>query len=310
MRVAKLQMGKVGRILLLLLLWFMYGGLWVVHAGSSVLQWFFELFWRVPPSVQLMSTSTLLIVGAALAGVTFFERIKSGVSSLFAPLKERWRRFKSRNGYLVLTGGHGVLSIGTKGKQPALTECTDALLEALPTSSLFYAKAQLLQKQAERLAHKKEALSLALGSRFDASGLTFQKFFGGVKMAEEMMAGNTMDVIKRVWAFDEQDYAEVSREGGRIATQRTRDRLLAARGDEAQLQEREQVVKEKMALYQSAIAYVEQGVQSNEKVLLRLDRLQEEIASLSETGNVENLAAMREIETLIADTKWYRDNSA
>lgn len=294
-------------VILFIALWLFYGLLWVVHAGSSVLQWFFNLI-SVPASVQFLSSPALITIGAVLLAATFIGKVKSGLSRLFAPITDRWARFKSRNGFLVLTGSHGVLSIGKKGRPPALEEYVVALLDALPRKSIFFVRAQTLQRQAARLAQKKEALSLTLSSRFGDSGITFQKFAGGAKMAEDLMSGNIVDVIKRIWTFDEQDYAEIERERGRIATERTRARLMASGGDNTRLQEREQVVKEKMALYQSALAYVEQGVQSNEKVLLQLDRLQEELVSLSDVGNVENLAAMREIEMLIADTRWYRDN--
>ncbi|MDR1424231.1 MAG: hypothetical protein LBI92_06500 [Azoarcus sp.] len=305
-----MEKGRVGRVILFIALWLLYGLLWVIHAGSSILQWFFNLL-SVPASIQFLSPPTLLAIGAVLLLATFIGKAKSGLARLFSPIMDRWARFKSRNGFLVLSGSHGVLSIGKKGRPPALEEYAAALLDALPRESVFFVRAQTLQGQVARLARKKEALSLALSSRFGDSGITLQKFAGGAKMAEDLMFGNTVDVIKRIWTFDEQDYAEIEREHGRIATERTRARLAASGdGDNARLQEREQVVKEKMALYQSALAYVEQGVQSNEKVLLQLDRLQEELASLSDAGNVENLAAMREIETLIADTKWYRDNGA
>jgi len=304
-----MEKGRAGRVILFIALWLLYGLLWVVHAGSSVLQWFFNLI-SVPASIQFLSSPTLLTIGAVLLLATFAGKVKSSLSRLFAPITDRWARFKSRSGFLVLVGSHGVLSIGKKGRSPALEEYTAALLDALPRESIFFARAQTMRGQAARLTQKKEALSLTLGSRFGDSGITFQKFAGGAKMAADLMSGNTVDVIKRIWTFDEQDYAEIEREHGRIATERTRARLMAPNGDNARLQEREQVVKEKMALYQSALAYVEQGVQSNEKVLLQLDRLQEELASLSDAGNVENLAAMREIETLIAETKWYRGNGA
>ena len=290
-------MSKVGRAVLFVALWLLYGLFWAIYVVSAVLNWGASLVVSAPQSLQIFSGTSLGVTGVVLVTATFWGRIKGRVSRLLVPVADKFRHFRNRgDDVFLLTGTYGALYTGSKGRAYSMQESATLLADRLPTEARLYAFAQTLRKQTERLAQRKEAMALALSSRFEPSSLTFTKFMSGVHSAERLMNENTLNLVRRIWAFDQTDYTAVAKKIG--------SRGLLRKDDPDEV-----ILAEKMKLHQTAIGHVERGIETNENIMLQLDRLMAEIALISDmnTAQIEHLPAMQDISTLISDAKWYRD---
>ena len=140
--------------------------------------------------------------------------------------------------------------------------------------------------QLRRMEKRKATIRGVLLERFAEGEMSYVKFQGAVDGVENFMLRNVRSLLKRVHAFDEDEYEDALQKGsGSSRLRETRQAIL-----------------------REYTAYVARSVEDNEEILLRLDKLILEISKLDDfhTGDVEDLPAMREIDSLIEDTKWYK----
>jgi len=142
--------------------------------------------------------------------------------------------------------------------------------------------------QLERMKKKQDALSDVLQNRFQPDELSYRKFDSIVREVESLFYLNVRNVLNRLRLFDKSDLAG--------ANSRKPSRLSA------------EILQEKSELMNGYLIFVKQAIETNEEILLKLDRLLLEISRLNEfePGDIENMSCMQEIDSLIKHTKLYR----
>ena len=68
-------------------------------------------------------------------------------------------------------------------------------------------------------------------------------------------------------------------------------------------------MEEKFKVYNEYIRFVKEATEDNEQILLKLDKLLLEISGLNciESGELEQMAGMIEIDNLIKQAKYYKN---
>ena len=168
-----------------------------------------------------------------------------------------------------------------------LDVCARALEYYIDNNSDFFsAYLRTTIGQIKRMGKRKATIRGILLERFSETELSFAKFQGAVDGVESIMLRNTRNLLKRINAFDEEEYEDT------LKTDSAAGRLNDTR----------------RAILREYTSFVSQVVEDNEEILLRLDRLILEVSKLSDIhgGDVDTLPAMREIDELISDTKWYK----
>ena len=101
---------------------------------------------------------------------------------------------------------------------------------------------------------------------------------------------NIRSILNKLNAFDEEDYNFIRKkyEAGAIS---------------------QQFMEEKFKVYNEYITFVKAATEDNEQILLKLDKLLLEISDLNsvESGQLEQMAGMIEIDNLIKQAKYYKN---
>ncbi|RKN86172.1 hypothetical protein D7M11_03950 [Paenibacillus ginsengarvi] len=143
-------------------------------------------------------------------------------------------------------------------------------------------------EQMERIRKKKETLMDVLNQRFEPGELSYKKFASVIREVEKLFYLNLRSLLNRLHVFDEADFASVM-------TQKT------ARYSK-------QLLQEKTTMYNDFLSFLKYSLDNNEEILLKLDKLLLEISRLDsfEPGDIENMPCMQEIDSLIKQTKYYK----
>ena len=166
-------------------------------------------------------------------------------------------------------------------------DCVQALTRYIQSNvATFSADLKAVIEQIRRMEKKKQTIRDILLERFSDTELSYGKFEGTVGEVEDIFMRNVRSLLKRVSAFDEGEYE------------------TALRGEAAHTR----LAETRRAILNDYTTFVSRSVENNEEILLRLDRLILEISKLSDIhdGDVESLPAMRDLDALINDTKWYK----
>lgn len=171
-----------------------------------------------------------------------------------------------------------------------LDNCLVAIKQYIESNSItFQAKLTEITKQVGRFTKKKNSFAEQLSERFGSSELSYQKFASVVVSIEKILLRNIKAVLNRVNAFDEEEFEEMAKSQN---ARNIRSTTALARKE----------------IFDECIGFVQKVVEDNEDVILKLDRLLLELSKLSseDVGQIEDLPAMKEIEQLIQNTKWYK----
>ncbi|THF83439.1 hypothetical protein [Cohnella fermenti] len=147
---------------------------------------------------------------------------------------------------------------------------------------------RLAIEQIERMEKKTETLRGVLGQRFAPGELSYRKFASAAGEVEKLFYLNIRSLLNRLHVFDESELRSIQNP-------------KQARFSRELLQERTNV-------YNDYIGFVKSSLDSNEEILLKLDKLLLEISRLDsfEPGDIEQMACMQEIDSLIKQTKFYK----
>ena len=101
---------------------------------------------------------------------------------------------------------------------------------------------------------------------------------------------NIRSILNKLNAFDEDDYNFI------------REKYEAGAFSQ-------QFMEEKFKVYDEYITFVKAATEDNEQILLKLDKLLLEISGLNsmESGQLEQMAGMIEIDNLIKQAKYYKN---
>ncbi|MGV2886178.1 hypothetical protein [Paenibacillus taichungensis] len=147
----------------------------------------------------------------------------------------------------------------------------------------------LALRQLDRIQKKKDTLFETLNQRFEPTELSFKKFASVIQEIEKLFYLNLRSILNRLGAFDEEEFESVM---GANTTKLS----------PALLQERKNI-------YNEYLSFTKDSLGTNEEILLKLDKLLLEISRLDsfEIGDIEKMPCMQEIDTLIKQTKYYKD---
>jgi hypothetical protein len=154
----------------------------------------------------------------------------------------------------------------------------------------FEVTVDLLLDQIERLQKKNKIIRDILLQIFSASEIAYKKFDAVIAEVEKIFFMNIRSILNKMNAFDEEDYNSIrnKHEAGAFS---------------------QQFMEEKFKVYDEYINFVKAATEDNEQILLKLDKLLLEISGLNsvESGQLEQMTGMIEIDNLIKQAKYYKN---
>ncbi|MFP4662087.1 MAG: hypothetical protein ACLFPF_07850 [Halanaerobiales bacterium] len=170
----------------------------------------------------------------------------------------------------------------------SIDDCVD-ILKQHQSKKTFKNQISTILTQIERFHKKKETIRDILLQKFNKGEMSYSKFDGAVMDVESVLYINIKSIINKLNAFDEEDYFYI--------------KSSSARGSYS-----EEFIKSKMEIYEEFISYINESIEDDEQILLKLDKLLLEISRFNslEDGEIENMSAIREIDELINNTKFFR----
>ena len=169
-------------------------------------------------------------------------------------------------------------------KFQTLESCIIAINEYLrEESKVFSIALNKMTDQLKRMKRKQESFKDILLRKFSASEMSYAKFHEAVSGAEKLMKSGVRAVLTRLYAFDEDEYKRA---------------VSAPRAD--------RVTEEKRSLFREYENFINNAIEGNEDVLLKLDRLTLELSKLGDASDIDEMNAIAEIDALIQNARWYR----
>lgn len=143
--------------------------------------------------------------------------------------------------------------------------------------------------QLERMKKKKETLYEILQQRFEPEELSYKKFSSVIQEVERLFYLNLKSILNRLSVFDESELESIAGANAR--------RLSA------------NLLQEKKRIYEDYLIFTKDSLATNEEMLLKFDKLILEISRLDsfEAGEIEQMPCMQEIDSLIKQTKLYKN---
>lgn len=150
-------------------------------------------------------------------------------------------------------------------------------------------------EQVYRMDDKSKAIDGILGQFFGSQETTFTKVRNTVDSAKAVFYDNVKKMTDRMSIFDYEDYKKLVQ---KIHYSRNTNGVRI----------NSKAVGDQLKIYNEHISYVNGLVEMNESVLVKLDRLLFEISGLDglDEKSFKNMAAIQEINDLIAQTKYYK----
>ncbi len=150
-------------------------------------------------------------------------------------------------------------------------------------------------EQVYRMLDKDKALDTILEQFFTPQEMTYTRFQNAINSVQAIFYNNVKKMINRMVIFDYKDYHKLTE---KIRNSRGTGNVgVYSKSIDAQLK-----------IYSEHIEYVRGLVDTNENILIKLDGLLLEISKLDDLDEqgLENMAAVKEINDLIEQTKFYK----
>ncbi len=193
----------------------------------------------------------------------------------------------------LIYGNYKLLTIPEKVIPPNKNSTVEDYIEALNMHrglKTFEVTIDLLIDQIERLQKKNKTIRDIILQIFSASEISYQKFDEVIAEVEKIFYMNIRSILNKLNAFDEEDYNFIRKkyEAGAIS---------------------QQFMEEKFKVHDEYITFVKAATEDNEQILLKLDKLLLEISGLNsiESGQLEQMPGMIEIDNLIKQAKYYKN---
>ena len=148
---------------------------------------------------------------------------------------------------------------------------------------IFDADLRTMKTQLERMGKKEMTIREILLQKFQSTELSYVKFQGQIESVKKILCLNTRNVLNRLYAFDEYEYE-------RSVGAQTADRHTYA----------------KQELLNEYKNFVSQTIDYNEDILIKMDRLILEISKLNDSEGLNNMDALKELDSLIKNTQLYK----
>ncbi|AEB67261.1 MULTISPECIES: hypothetical protein [Methanothrix] len=235
-----------------------------------------------------------LNLGIAAANIAVFSSGLLAVDLFGSALEKAFgSAFLVLSGSGLVYGNYKLLSEPEKAIPIGAKSTKEDYVEALNEHrglETFERNIDLLLDQIERLQKKNKTIRDILLQIFNASEISYQKFDAVIAEVENIFFKNIRSIINKLNAFDEDDYNFIKKQRNSGAFS-------------------EEIMEEKFNVYNEYIRFVKEATEDNEQILLKLDKLLLEISGLNciESGELEQMAGMIEIDNLIKQAKYYKD---
>ena len=235
-----------------------------------------------------------LNLGIAAANIAVFSSGLLAVDLFGSALEKAFgSAFLVLSGSGLVYGNYKLLSEPEKAIPIGAKSTKEDYVEALNEHrglETFERNIDLLLDQIERLQKKNKTIRDILLQIFNASEINYQKFDAVIAEVENIFFKNIRSIINKLNAFDEDDYNFIKKQRNSGAFS-------------------EEIMEEKFNVYNEYIRFVKEATEDNEQILLKLDKLLLEISGLNciESGELEQMAGMIEIDNLIKQAKYYKD---
>ena len=235
-----------------------------------------------------------LNLGIAAANIAVFSSGLLAVDLFGSALEKAFgSAFLVLSGSGLVYGNYKLLSEPEKAIPIGAKSTKEDYIEALNEHrglKTFERNIDLLLDQIERLQKKNKTIRDILLQIFNASEISYQKFDAVIAEVENIFFKNIRSIINKLNAFDEEDYNFIKKQRNAGAFS-------------------EEIMEEKFKVYNEYIRFVKEATEDNEQILLKLDKLLLEISGLNciESGELEQMAGMIEIDNLIKQAKYYKN---
>ena len=235
-----------------------------------------------------------LNLGIAAANIAVFSSGLLAVDLFGSALEKAFgSAFLVLSGSGLVYGNYKLLSEPEKAIPIGAKSTKEDYVEALNEHrglETFERNIDLLLDQIERLQKKNKTIRDILLQIFNASEISYQKFDAVIAEVENIFFKNIRRIINKLNAFDEDDYNFIKKQRNSGAFS-------------------EEIMEEKFNVYNEYIRFVKEATEDNEQILLKLDKLLLEISGLNciESGELEQMAGMIEIDNLIKQAKYYKN---
>jgi hypothetical protein len=239
--------------------------------------------------IELLS----LNLGIAAANIIIFSPGLIGLELVGALATAFGSTFIFLSGAGLIYGNYKLFTEPEKAIPAEKIWTVDDYIEALNNHrglKSFEKTVDLLLDQIERLQKKNKTIRDILLQIFCASEISYKKFDAVIAEVENIFFMNIRSILNKLNAFDEEDYKSIRK--------RYEDGAFS-----------QQFMEEKFRVYDEYFAFVKAATEDNEQILLKLDKLLLEISGLNciESGQLEQMAGMVEIDNLIKQAKYYKN---
>ncbi|MBR6034323.1 MAG: hypothetical protein IKP28_06355 [Clostridia bacterium] len=171
-------------------------------------------------------------------------------------------------------------------KVNSLDDCVVVFEEAIKNGDVFDDDILKNIDQLKRFKRKVSTIREILQQKFSAQELTNRKFEDVLNKVEEIMYLNMRSILNKIAAFDVDEYEDFQKRGF----------------------PKNEISEEKMNIYNEYINFVKNATETNEEILLKLDKMLFEVSRYNtlEDGEIKELPALAEMDELIKNAKLYK----
>ena len=168
----------------------------------------------------------------------------------------------------------------------SLDNCVPVFQEAARNGGVFSENILRNIEQIKRFKRKHITIDDILLQKFSVDEMSFHKFNGVVHDIEDVIYKNMRSILNKISAFDFEEYETMQKKGFQS----------------------NEFSEEKMAIYNEYISFVSKATQTNEDILLKMDKMLLEISRYNslEDGDVQKLPAIIEMDELIKNANLYK----
>ncbi|WP_028546782.1 hypothetical protein [Paenibacillus taiwanensis] len=142
--------------------------------------------------------------------------------------------------------------------------------------------------QVDRMHKRKRTLIEVLQQRFVETEMSYKKFISVTEEVEHLFYQNIRSILNILHVYDEAEFVRVFQQQSSHFSN--------------------DLIQKKASVYQNYLSTISSSISNNEEILLKLEQLLLEISSLDhiEAGEIEQLSCVQELDSLIRQTKYYK----
>lgn len=166
------------------------------------------------------------------------------------------------------------------------------ILSGMQRFGLFQEITNAVIGQMEKGSFAKDALEKSISDSFQKGSISWSKYYDVVESAVQSIVENGMSIAKRLEQFNENEFFEL------------RKTIQSGAYKEDSIPD--DIQEEKMAVFKKKLGRMYELMNINERLLVKLDSLDAELASINEKSLDPGNDLLSDINILIEETKYYK----